>query len=274
MPPKRKAETAVAQPDEARTAHWLMKAEPDTRMEKGKDVAFSIDHLIACRTTPWDGVRNPEARTIMKDRMRQGDDVLFYHSNTKIPGVAGLARISSAQSYPDPSAFDPAHPYYDAKSDKASPKWWLVDVDFVRKFDRLVPLALLQKLGGKTDQKLSADERKDVAYLDESALRAIGAMALLNRGRLSVQPVSKEAYDAILKLAETGTWEQWTGKWNTTKTKAAKSTTEVAEDIKPAPPASKKAKKEDATPKEHAKAPRTKQGSAPTRQSSRRTKQE
>lgn len=194
-----------------------MKAEPESRMENGQDVAFSIDHLIASGTTPWDGVRNPEARTIMKEKMRQGDDVLFYHSNTKLPGVAGLARISSEQSYPDPSAFDKNHPYYDRKSDKERPKWWLVDVGFVRKFDRLVPLALLQKLGGKTDSKLTADERQDIAYLDDKALQAIANMALLNRGRLSVQPVSPEAYSAVVKLAEHGTWEQWTGKWNKNK---------------------------------------------------------
>lgn len=270
MPPKRKAETAVDPP--ARVAHWLMKAEPDTRLEKGKDVAFSIDHLIACRTTPWDGVRNPEARTIMKDKMRQGDDVLFYHSNTKIPGVAGLARISSAQSYPDPSAFDSNHPYYDAKSDSASPKWWLVDVEFVRKFDRLVPLALLQKLGGKANEKLSADERKDVAYLNDDALQAISGMALLNRGRLSVQPVSKEAYDAIIKLAETGTWEQWTGKWNTNKSKAVKPSEVVKEDTEPKQPTTKKAKKEVASTKQ-AQSPSTKPAPS-TRQSSRRTKKE
>ena len=128
MPPKRKAADATTPPDSfngsapQRIGHWLMKAEPDTRYERGHDVAFSIDHLAACKITKWDGVRNPEARTIMKEKMQFGDPVLFYHSNTKIPGVAGLARICSKQSYPDPSAFDRNHAYYDAKSDPEQPK--------------------------------------------------------------------------------------------------------------------------------------------------------
>lgn len=222
MPPKRKAvdPTPDADPTNGATpqriGHWLMKAEPDTRLERGHDVAFSIDHFAACKVTKWDGVRNPEARTIMKEKMQFGDPVLFYHSNTKIPGVAGLARICSKQSYPDPSAFDSTHPYYDAKSDPEQPKWWLVDVEYVEKLQRLVPLGLLQKLGGKgADAKaLSKDERKDIAYLTDAQLQAIKDMALLNRGRLSVQPVSKEAYDAVVALSVNGGWDGWSGKWN------------------------------------------------------------
>lgn len=211
-----------------------MKAEPDTRLERGHDVAFSIDHLSSSRATAWDGVRNPEARTIMKEKMRFGDSVLFYHSNTKIPGVAGLARICSKQSYPDPSAFDEAHPYYDPKSDRSSPKWWLVDVEFVEKLQRLVPLGLLQKLAGG----LTEAEREEVGYLDDRSLGAIKEMALLNRGRLSVQPVSEEAYEAIVQLSRQGGWEHWPGKWNP-KIKEAKST--KAEAVKDEPgPATKK----------------------------------
>ncbi|KAJ9479495.1 EVE domain-containing protein [Pseudozyma hubeiensis] len=219
MPPKRKASpdpssSATAAP--TRISHWLMKAEPDTRLERGHDVAFSIDHLSACKTTKWDGVRNPEARTIMKDKMRFGDRVLFYHSNTKIPGVAGLARISSQKSYPDPSAFDSKHPYFDAKSDPEQPKWWLVDVEFVERLPRLVPLGLLQKLAGKgADGKaLSEVERKEVGYLTDEQLQAIRGMALLNRGRLSVQPVEEVVYDAVIALSRKGGWEGWVGKWN------------------------------------------------------------
>ncbi|CBQ73421.1 conserved hypothetical protein [Sporisorium reilianum SRZ2] len=222
MPPKRKAEAAPTASTSnggttaPRIGHWLMKAEPDTRLERGQDVAFSIDHFAACKVTKWDGVRNPEARTIMKEKMRFGDAVLFYHSNTKVPGVAGLARICSKQSYPDPSAFDAKHPYYDAKSDPEQPKWWLVDVEFVEKLDRMVPLGLLQKLAGKgADAKaLTKDERQDVAYLADAQLQAIKDMALLNRGRLSVQPVTQEAYDAVIALSRKGGWEGWTGKWN------------------------------------------------------------
>ena len=193
-----------------------MKAEPDTRLERGQDVAFSIDHFAACKITKWDGVRNPEARTIMKDKMRFGDAVLFYHSNTKIPGVAGLARICSRQSYPDPSAFDSNHPYYDPKSNPDEPKWWLVDVEFVEKLERMVPLGLLQKLAGKgADGKaLSNDERRDVSYISDEQLQAIKDMALLNRGRLSVQPVTQEAYEAVVALSRNGGWDGWAGKWN------------------------------------------------------------
>lgn len=244
MPPKRKAADATTPPDSfngsapQRIGHWLMKAEPDTRYERGHDVAFSIDHLAACKITKWDGVRNPEARTIMKEKMQFGDPVLFYHSNTKIPGVAGLARICSKQSYPDPSAFDRNHAYYDAKSDPEQPKWWLVDVEYVQKLQRLVPLGLLQKLAGKgADAKpLSKVERHDIAYLKNTHLQAIKDMALLNRGRLSVQPVSKDAYDAVIALSEKGGWDSWTGKWNpragsstaSTSTAASKTTTKKA----------------------------------------------
>lgn len=240
-------------------ACWLMKAEPDTRLERGIDVAFSIDHFATCKITKWDGVRNPEARTIMKEKMRHNDPVLFYHSNTKIPGVAGLAKICSKQSYPDPSAFDPHHPYYDPKSNPDEPKWWLVDVEFVQKLERLVPLGLLQKLAGKgaSDGKaLSEKERKDVGYLSDAELRAISAMALLNRGRLSVQPVSREAYDAVVKLSLQGGWETWIGKWNpkaapspttseTSKKKIAAATTTQAAEAK-ATATTKKKQKEDA----------------------------
>lgn len=204
-----------------------MKAEPDTRLERGQDVAFSIDHFAACKVTKWDGVRNPEARTIMKEKMRFGDRVLFYHSNTKIPGVAGLARVCSKQSYPDPSAFDTKHPYYDAKSDPEQPKWWLVDVEFVEKLGRMVPLGLLQKIAGKAaDGKgLSREERENVGYLTDAQLQAIKDMALLNRGRLSVQPVTEEAYDAVVALSRKGGWDSWSGKWNP---KAASSTASAA----------------------------------------------
>lgn len=248
MPPKRKAIDPPPLPAAANgtssARHWLMKAEPDTRLEKGIDVAFSIDHFASCKITKWDGVRNPEARTIMKEKMQYDDPVLFYHSNTKIPGVAGLARICSKQSYPDPSAFDTKHPYYDQKSDPEQPKWWLVDVEFVEKLERLVPLGLLQKLAGK-GEKLTKEEREDVGYLSEDQIRAIAEMALLNRGRLSVQPVTKEAYEAVVQLSRKGGWDNWPGKWNPkaagakpatpgkTKKEASKVETDLEEEVKP-----------------------------------------
>ncbi|KAJ2458319.1 hypothetical protein GGF42_002142 [Coemansia sp. RSA 2424] len=108
-----------------------MKAEPESHIVKGKDVKFSIDDLRSMKesTSPWDGVRNFEARNIMRDQMKVGDKVLFYHSNCKTPGVAGTATIVR-EGYPDDTAFDVEHPYYDAKStDPSSPKWYMVSAN-------------------------------------------------------------------------------------------------------------------------------------------------
>ncbi|KAJ2779000.1 hypothetical protein H4R18_004274 [Coemansia javaensis] len=155
-----------------------MKAEPESRIVKGVDVKFSIDDLreMEGATSHWDGVRNYEARNILRDKMQVGDQVLFYHSNCKAPGIAGLATVVRS-GYPDHTAFDPAHPYFDPKSDCASPKWFMVDVRFVRKFPRVISLAELKQ----------HDQLRD--------------MALVKRGRLSVQPVRKAEYDFILSLA-------------------------------------------------------------------------
>ncbi|RIA97052.1 PUA-like domain-containing protein [Glomus cerebriforme] len=158
--------------------YWLMKAEPDSRIVKGKDVKFSINDLadMPDGVSQWDGVRNYEARNIMKDKMKIGDKVLFYHSNCKTPGIAGLAEIVK-EAYPDYTAFDEFHPYYDPKSNKDNPRWFMVDVKFVRKFKRLITLKELQT---------HRDKLKD--------------MTLLSRGRLSIQPVKKEHYRFILEL--------------------------------------------------------------------------
>ncbi|KAI8607003.1 PUA-like domain-containing protein, partial [Chytriomyces sp. MP71] len=93
---------------------WLMKAEPETRIEKGKDVRFSIDDLMEKRSSCWDGVRNYEARNNMQ-KMRVGELCFFYHSNCKTPGIAGIAKVCK-EAYPDYTAWDPEHPYYDPKS--------------------------------------------------------------------------------------------------------------------------------------------------------------
>ena len=105
-------------------AYWLIKSEPDT---------FSIDDLQAkgAAGEPWDGVRNYQARNMMRDQMRIGDAVLFYHSNCKVPGVVGLAEVASAP-YPDATAFDPQAHYCDPKSDPANPRWYLVELRYVR----------------------------------------------------------------------------------------------------------------------------------------------
>ncbi len=114
---------------------WLMKSEPDE---------CSIDDALAAPgcITPWTGVRNYQARNFMRDGMRVGDGVLFYHSSCPEPGIAGLAEVASAP-YPDPTQFDRRSDYYDAKSTRAAPRWMMVDVRALKK-TRLLPLAELR----------------------------------------------------------------------------------------------------------------------------------
>lgn len=148
--------------------YWLMKSEPD---------AFSIDDLQKVKIEPWSGVRNYQARNFMWKEMTLGDDILFYHSNAKIPGIAGLAKVASA-AYPDPTQFDPESDYWDPKATPEKPRWFLVDVSFVRTFKRVLSLETL---------KANAE--------------ILGDFVLLNRGtRLSVLPVSKAQWQTILKL--------------------------------------------------------------------------
>jgi predicted RNA-binding protein with PUA-like domain len=145
--------------------HWLMKSEPHE---------CSIDDVLAApgRSTRWSGVRNYQARNLMRDRMRAGDGVLFYHSSCKQPGIAGLAAVASA-AYPDPTQFDRNSPYYDAKSARSAPRWFCVDVR-ARKKTRIVPA---------------------------SELRAHAALAQLwtlrPGNRLSITPVSAAEWDYI-----------------------------------------------------------------------------
>jgi predicted RNA-binding protein with PUA-like domain len=153
-----------------RRRYWLMKSEPDT---------FSIDDLERKGREPWDGVRNYQARNFMRDEMAVGDLVLFYHSNATPPGVAGIARVASA-AYPDPSAFDPDSRYQDPESDPDEPRWWLVEVEFVEKFAEVVSL----------------DALKAVAKTD------LDGMLVVRRGqRLSVQPVEKQHFARVLRMA-------------------------------------------------------------------------
>ncbi|KAJ9503719.1 hypothetical protein H2202_000858 [Exophiala xenobiotica] len=160
--------------------YWLMKAEPQSRIEKGVDVKFSIDDLAA-KVEPegWDGVRNPAARNNMR-AMRKGDLAFFYHSNCPNPGIAGVMRIVAEHST-DESALDPGHPYYDPKSDPQKPKWELVHVEFVKKFDKFVSLKELKSFsqhGG-----------------------ALENMQMLKQGRLSVSAVSADEWRFILAVA-------------------------------------------------------------------------
>lgn len=148
--------------------YWLMKSEPDV---------FSFEDLKARpkQTEPWDGVRNYQARNFMRDEMRVGDQILFYHSNTTPPGVAGIAQVAS-EPYPDPTAFDEDSKYFDAKSDSSNPRWILVDVSYKSDLKRLVSL----------------DEMKSMSEL--------ASMRVLQRGnRLSITPVTKDEFQAIKK---------------------------------------------------------------------------
>ena len=146
--------------------YWLMKSEPDV---------FSFEDLKARpkQTEPWDGVRNYQARNYMRDAMKVGDLILFYHSNTKPPGVAGIAEVASAP-YPDPTAFDKQSKYYDSKSDRHSPRWILVDVKYKADLKQFVSLEFM-----KSDPKLSE-------------------MRALQKGnRLSITPVTQAEFLAI-----------------------------------------------------------------------------
>ncbi len=147
--------------------YWLMKSEPDE---------FSIEDLARApkKTTPWFGVRNYVARNFMRDSMRVGDGVLFYHSSCPEPGIAGLAKVAS-KSYPDASQFDRKSPYYDPKAARESPRWMLVDV----KLDRKTRLMPLEEMRGH---------------------RELAKMITLKRGnRLSITPVTPAEWDFIVK---------------------------------------------------------------------------
>ena len=110
--------------------YWLIKSEPDV---------FSIADLEKVGREPWSGVRNYQARNFMWKDMRPGDLALFYHSNAKPPGLAGIARVAGAP-YPDETQFNPESEYFDAKSTRENPRWWLVDFEFVEQFPRVFPL--------------------------------------------------------------------------------------------------------------------------------------
>jgi predicted RNA-binding protein with PUA-like domain len=142
-----------------------MKSEPDV---------YSIEDLERDGETCWEGVRNYQARNLMRE-MEVGDRVLFYHSNAKPPGVAGLARVSRA-AYPDHFSWQPGHKYFDPKSSEEEPRWWMVDIEYVDALPRFVPLEELKEAEGLED------------------------MVVTRRSRLSVQPVQPEEYEVVLRL--------------------------------------------------------------------------
>lgn len=146
---------------------WLVKSEPD---------CYPYEQLEREGRTMWDGVRNYQARNMLRDQMQLGDPVFFYHSNCKQPGIVGIAEIVRA-GYPDHTALDPESNYYDPKSTPEKPIWYMVDVRFVRKLKRTITL----------------DELKQRPELE--------GMPLVRRGnRLSVMPVSPQDWEFILSL--------------------------------------------------------------------------
>ncbi len=147
--------------------YWLMKSEPTT---------YGIDTLKKERKTGWDGVRNYQARNFMQKEMNIGDLVIFYHSNCKPPGAAGIARVSK-KAYPDPTALDPKSPYYDPKATKEKPIWHMVEVEFVEEFPHYVSLPEI-----KTEESLKE-------------------MLLLRKGmRLSIQPITAAHFKKISSM--------------------------------------------------------------------------
>jgi predicted RNA-binding protein with PUA-like domain len=150
--------------------HWLMKSEPSV---------FSIDDLYIApkRTSHWDGVRNYQARNFLRDSIKKGDLVFFYHSNADPSGIAGLAEVVR-EGYPDWTAFEKNDQHFDPRSNPESPTWFMVDIKHVKTFKALLTL----------------DQLKSISALKN--------MVLLQKGsRLSVQPVSEKEWNAIIKIA-------------------------------------------------------------------------
>ena len=157
-------------PTPAAARYWLVKSEPSV---------FSFEDLMALpnRTTHWDGVRNYQARNTMRDGMKKGDKVFFYHSSAEPTAIVGIAEVAK-EAYPDPSAFDPKDSHYDPKSKKESPTWYVVDIKGVEALPRPIPLTELRTVKG------------------------LEKMTLLQKGsRLSVQPVTPAEWKIITALA-------------------------------------------------------------------------
>ena len=150
--------------------YWLFKSEPDE---------FSIADLAAkpAGRGRWDGIRNYQARNILRDNISKGDLVFFYHSSCKVPGVAGIAKVVRA-AYADPAQFDQRSDYFDGKGTVDNPRWYCVDISFVEQFDEVVSLKTLRAEAGLSE------------------------MVLLRQGRLSVQPVTPAQWQLILLLAK------------------------------------------------------------------------
>ncbi len=151
--------------------YWLFKSEPD---------CFSIDDLRRSKdgVSGWEGVRNYQARNILRDEVKKGDGVLFYHSSTDPTGIAGVAEVVR-KGYPDQTARDAESDYFDPKATRDDPRWYMVDIKFKRKFSQLIPLSELKRTPGLED------------------------MMVTKRGqRLSIQPVKPEEWEIIMKIAD------------------------------------------------------------------------
>ena len=149
--------------------YWLVKSEPET---------FSFDDLLRApnKTTAWEGIRNPVARNFMRDGMKRGDRVFFYHSGGTAPGIVGICEVVR-EGYPDGTALDPKHPSFDPKSNPDAPTWYMVDLRAVAQLTKAVSLAQIKA-------------RKDLAE-----------MALVRIGRLSVSPVTATEWETICAMA-------------------------------------------------------------------------
>jgi predicted RNA-binding protein with PUA-like domain len=151
--------------------YWLMKTEPTT---------FGVEDLERAKrhTTPWDGVRNYQARNMLRDDMKKGDLAFLYYSSTDVPGIVALMRIVK-EGYPDPTAFDRKHHHYDPDSDPGNPRWFMVDVQLERRLARVITLEELRK----------------------HATKQLKNMVLLRKGnRLSITPVEPGEWSFILSL--------------------------------------------------------------------------
>jgi len=147
-----------------------MKSEPDV---------FGIDDLKKVKKEPWDGVRNYQARNYMRDEMKKGDLVLFYHSNSKPAGIAGLMEISK-ESHPDPTCWNKKSKYYDPKSTKENPRWFMVEVKYKKKFKEIISLETIKNT------------------------KALSTMKIVQKGnRLSITPVTEKEFNYVLELAKT-----------------------------------------------------------------------
>ena len=149
--------------------YWLMKSEPHV---------YSFENLITDTETHWDGVRNYQARNFMRDKMKIGDLVLFYHSNTKPPHVAGIAKVCK-EGYPDFTAFEKSNKYYDEKSTMENPRWMMVDIEPIEKLENIVTLDDM-----KSNEKLE------------------GMLVVKKGQRLSIQPVEEMHYLEVISMSK------------------------------------------------------------------------